>query len=254
MTVFRDRILRDLIFGAVAFTAVFTARNAFACGASTGGVAGLSACSVDEHEEEIRPKWRVGESYSYTSTGIRFDDVRPDQTRLANIVTLETMPFPQLDIQLGAGVIDSQVMMTPGARYNSPDLGVVMVLGGSYRLLDAKGARPFVLATVGLTMSSTRTEMEGGAQTRAQYTAFDARGGGAVGWNIAHVLTPYVLGRVFGGPVYWMYQNQKETGTDVYHYQLGGGLGIQLRNGFDIFAEGVPLGELGFSAGIGFSF
>jgi hypothetical protein len=248
------RALRDLMFGLAAFTAIFTARNAIACGASTGGVAGLSACSVDEHEEEIRAKWRIGESFSYTSTGIRFDDVRPDETRVANVLTLETMPFPRLAIQLGAGVIDNQVLVTPGARYNTPDGGVVMVLGGSYRLLDPDGVRPFVLATVGLTMSAVQTQIETAAATRALYSAFDARGGFAVGWSIAHVLSPYLLGRVFGGPVYWRYQNEKETGTDVHHFQVGGGVSLALRNGFDLFVEGVPLGELGLSGGAGFSF
>jgi hypothetical protein len=245
-----------LIFGAIAFGAIFTARNAFACGASSGGVAGISACSVDEHEEEVRSKWRVGSSVSYTSTGVRFDDVRPDEKRYSQILTLDTMPFPRLDIQVGAGALFYQTMDTPAGRYATTAPGLVMVVAGSYRLLDPSGARPFVLATLGLTMSSTQTELQTPADTHASYSAFDARGGAIVGWSLTHtnVVSPYLLARAFGGPVYWSYQNQKETGTDVYHYQLGVGLSIALKNHFDIFFEGVPLGETGYSWGVGYSF
>ena len=33
------------------------ARVAAACGASAGGAAGVTACSLSEHEEEVRKKW-----------------------------------------------------------------------------------------------------------------------------------------------------------------------------------------------------
>ncbi|MEO8878038.1 MAG: hypothetical protein ABI461_20775 [Polyangiaceae bacterium] len=216
-------------------------------------MAGLSACSVDEHEEEVRSKWHAGASYSYTSTGVRFGDVRPDEIRHGVIATLEASPYPKLSIQVGAGAILGGSMTIPGAKYDvSP--GALMVLGASYRFVDAKGARPFVLATLGLTFSASQSQLEGGAGTHALYQAWDARLGGVIGWNIARVVSPYVLARAFGGPVYWTYLNRDETGTDVHHFQVGAGLGIALGKRIDLYAEGVPLGEVGVSAGIGFSF
>lgn len=254
IALFPSRFSRaPLLFGAVTLVSLSNARAALACGASTGGVAGLSACSVDEHEEEVRSKWHAGVSYSYTSTGVRFDNVRPDEIRHGALATLEASPFPRLSLQIGAGAILGGRMTIPGATYDvSP--GALMVLGGSYRFVDAKGARPFVLATLGLTFSASQTKLEGGAGTQALYDAWDARGGLVVGWNIARVVSPYVLGRAFGGPVYWTYLNQDVTGTDVHHFQVGAGVGIALGKRVDVYVEGVPLGEVGVSAGIGASF
>ena len=249
---FSSRFSRALVFSATTLTALFGARAAHACGASTGGVAGLSACSVTEHEEEARSKWHAGASYSYTSTGVRFDSVRPDEIRHGVVATLEASPFPELSIQVGAGAILGGSLTTPTGKYDI-DPGALLVVGGSYRFIDAKGARPFVLATLGLTFSGSQTTLQGATQTKALYDAFDMRAGGVVGWNIARLISPYAVARAFGGPVYWTYQNQSTTGTDVHHFQIGAGLGIALGKRFDLFVEGVPLGEVGVSAGLGVS-
>jgi hypothetical protein len=252
MSLFSRRISLAVLFGAIVAPGVFVSRVAFACGASTGGVAGLSACSVDAHEEEIRSKWHVGASYSYTSTGIRFDSVRPDEMRHGAVVTLENSPFRDLSIQIGAGAILGGSLTVPGAKFQI-DPGALLVVGGSYRFIDAKGARPFILTTLGMTMSASQTTQEGASSTQALYDAFDMRLGGVVGWNIARLISPYAVVRAFGGPVYWTYQNQSTTGTDVHHFQIGAGAGIALGKHFDLFVEGVPLGEIGVSAGLGAS-
>jgi len=41
------------------------------------------------------------------------------------------------------------------------------------------------------------------------------------------------------------------VGTDDHHWQVGAGLSLLLARKVDIFAEGVPLGELGVTAGAG---
>lgn len=252
--------MRYIFLAAIAFTPIFLARNSFACGASTGGVAGLSACSVDAHEEEIRSKWHAGASYSYTSTGIRFDDVRPDEMRHGVLATLEASPYPELTLQVGAGAILGGDLLVhsygadPAHKYQI-DPGAVLVVGGSYRFIDAKGARPFLLGTLSGTFSASQTRIEGTGPngTHALLDAFDLRAGGVLGWNIARVFSPYAVVRAFGGPVSWTYQNQRETGTDVHHFQIGAGFGLALGKRFDLFFEGVPLGEVGISAGIGVS-
>jgi hypothetical protein len=257
---FSSRISRVFFFGVITAASIFVSRAAMACGASTGGVAGLSACSVDAHEEQIRSKWHVGASYSYTSTGIRFDNVRPDEIRHGVLATLESSPFPELSVQVGVGSILGGYLLrhtadgVPAAKYQIYP-GPILAIGGSYRFIAAKGARPFVLATLGLTMSASQTRLEGHGPngTHALYNAFDMRAGGVIGWNIARLISPYAVGRAFGGPVYWTYQGQSTTGTDVHHFQIGAGLGIALGKRFDVFVEGVPLGEVGVSAGIGAS-
>jgi hypothetical protein len=44
------------------------------------------------------------------------------------------------------------------------------------------------------------------------------------------------------------------NGTDRYHYQVGAGLVISLVQGFDVFVEGVPLGERAVTLGGGKTF
>ena len=86
------------------------------------------------------------------------------------------------------------------------------------------------------------------------YDAFDLRVGAAVGTTLWKVLVPYVLGRGFGGPVYWRYQGASIVGTDDHHWQVGAGLSLLVARKVDVFVEGVPLGELGVTAGAGLSF
>ena len=43
------------------------------------------------------------------------------------------------------------------------------------------------------------------------------------------IFTPYVTARVFGGPVYWRLDGADVTGTDLYKYQVGGGLSLIAR-------------------------
>ena len=80
------------------------------------------------------------------------------------------------------------------------------------------------------------------------------RAGAVAAMTFGRLLTPYALARAFGGPVLWRYNGARINGTDVHHYQLGAGLALLLRRRIDLFAEAIPLGERGLSAGAGLSF
>lgn len=222
-------------------------KTALACGVTAGGAAGISGCSLSEHEEAARRKWHVGASYSFTSTALRFTgDQRVDEERHASLVTLDYRPTSTLTLEGAAGLLLGGHISTPSARYDFAP-GFVSAIGGSWRVVDARGAIPFVLLTATISYASTATQGVG-------YNAFDARGGVVIGTTFWDVLTPYAVGRAFGGPVYWRYNGAAVTGTDVYHYQVGVGLSLLLGRRVDLFAEGVPLGERGVAAGGGFSF
>ncbi|MDB4940658.1 MAG: uncharacterized protein JWP97_192 [Labilithrix sp.] len=118
-------------------------------------------------------------------------------------------------------------------------------------------------ATLSFTHMGTRTDDEGtrthgsvsGAASSTTFTAGDLRAGVIVGKTFGDVLTPYVTGRVFGGPIYWHLDGASVTGTDLYKYQAGGGVSLALlRRRLDVFAEGIALGERGFAAGLGTTF
>jgi hypothetical protein len=244
----RSRASRALLGLVLAGCAgVLAPREAHACGAGAGGAAGISGCSLAEHEEEARPKWRVGAGYAFTSTGLHFGSgLRVDEVRNSSVVLLDYSPLRRLTLEAGAGPFLGGSITTPAGRYALAP-GLASALGGSWRLLDTDGAIPFALLTAQLSYVSSSAPQGTG------YNAFDLRLGAAVGWTFWHALTPYVVGRAFGGPVYWRYQGAAITGTDDHHWQVGGGLSLRVAR-VDVFAEGVPLGEQGVTAGAGFSF
>jgi hypothetical protein len=228
--------------------ALAASKGARACGAATGGAAGISGCSLSEHDEEARLRWRAGAGYSFTSTGLHFGGgLRVDEVRDSAVVALDYRPVSRLTLEAGAGPFLGGSLTTPAARYALAP-GFAGAAGASYRILDADGAIPFVLLTGQISYASSSTSPGGG------YNAFDLRLGAAVGTTLWRMLTPYVVGRAFGGPVYWRFQGAPVVGTDDHHWQVGAGLSLALGARFDLFAEGIPLGEQGVSGGAGYSF
>jgi hypothetical protein len=239
---------RTTLASLLAIMAAAFARPAFACGASAGGAAGISGCSLEEHEEAARPKWRLGADYSLTSTGLHFDSgLHVDEVRNTSQVTLDYRPVRRVTLEVGAGAFLGGSITVSSVRYVMAP-GFASVVGGSWRVVDADGAIPFVLLTSQLSYGSSSTA--GGVS----YSAFDLRVGAAAGTTLWQVLALYAVGRAFGGPVYWRYQGASIVGTDDHHWQVGAGLSLLLARKVDVFAEGVPIGELGVTAGAGLSF
>jgi len=232
--------------------AMLAPRDARACGVSTAD--GLSACSLSEHEEAERPRWRVGASGVYTSTAIKFAGAAGNpETRASLVASLAYQPTPRWTFQLAARATLGGKLETPTGQYDFAP-GPTAAIGASWRVVT--GTRPFVLLTSNLSFStaSTRPSAAGGAGPADTYSAFDLRIGGLVGTTLWHVLSPYAVTRVFGGPVYWKYQGTSVTGTDSHHYQVGAGLTVAFAGRANVFAEGIPLGERAFSGGAAFAF
>jgi hypothetical protein len=222
-----------------------------ACGVSTAD--GLSSCSLAEHEEETRPRWRVGASAAYTSTAIDFgNNLSAPETRGSVVASLAYQPTPRLTWQLAGGSTVGGTLTTPAGRYDFAP-GPTGAVGASYRLV--KGTKPFVVLTANLSFSATTTQLTSDpAGAKVSYDAFDLRGGGLVGTTLWGVLSPYAVVRAFGGPIYWQYQGTSVTGTDAHHYQVGAGLTLLVAGRVDAFVEGVPLGERSLAAGGAFAF
>jgi hypothetical protein len=234
------------ISGAVALALLLPA-HARACGVSAAGVA---SCSLEEHNEAVRPHWAVGVSGLYTATALRFgDDVRAQQWRAATLAALAYLPTSSLVLQAGLGVsVAGSLRLADGEYTFSP--GPIASLGADWRAFD--DGRFFFVLTSALSFSSARTRFE--HQRSIDYSAFDLRLGGQFGVTVARVVRPYVLARAFGGPVFWRYRDETVTGTDIHHYQLGAGLSVRLARRVDLFAEGVPLGEQAVVAGAALAF
>ena len=130
--------------------------------------------------------------------------------------------------------------------------GPLAAVTTSFRPLDEGDIAPFLLLTGSVAASVAWTTSPAGGPS-STLSAFDVRLGVVAGKTIAHVVTPYVLARAFGGPVFWSSGGQSATGTDANHYQLGAGVSVRARR-VDFVVEGAPLGELGIVAGVGFAF
>jgi hypothetical protein len=241
---------RAVEFGTLAFATfglfLLEAPSAQACGVSASGVA---SCSLAEHDEAVRKHWAVGASGLYTATRLRFrEDLHADQVRYATLVTLAYLPTAKLVLQAGAGAAFGGSLTLPDGEHRfSP--GPTALIGADYRVFD--DGRYFLLLTSGLSFTTARTHAPDEAS--ANYTALDLRFGLQFGIELAHVLRPYAVARVFGGPVFWHYEGESVTGTDTHHYQLGAGFAVRLSKTLNVFAEGVPLGEQAVALGAGFA-
>ena len=119
--------------------------------------------------------------------------------------------------------------------------------------LSADGWRPFVRTSFALAGSGH------GMSDGSTLLAFDLRASGDVGWRLPGGIEAFAVVRAFGGPVLWARPGQaQDTGTDRMHYQLGAGVvwapPVRWSVRPALFVEGVPLGEVGLSAGVALGF
>jgi hypothetical protein len=133
-----------------------------------------------------------------------------------------------------AGTLDA------GAAEFSP--GWVLGASAARRWLPQEGARPFVDGSLALAVSSVTS-------ADSRLTAADLRVGVDVGWMWADRWQFTGVARAFGGPVLWQRNGVLDSGTDRRHFQLGVGGAVRL-GATSVFAQVVPLGEVGASAGV----
>jgi len=160
---------------------------------------------------------------------------------------------PTTTLGAGAGV-GMGGLITVGAQRFRVLPGWEVTGAYSRRLLDGRGKLPFLVLGIagGASGGATREEVYGGPApgTAGLYT-FDIRGGLTVGKTFWSTLSPYAVFRAFGGPVIWNYAGKTVLAGDRYHVQLGAGLVTALPRAFDVFVEGVPLGERALTMGLG---
>jgi hypothetical protein len=221
--------------------------RADACG--TSGPGGVSACSLAEHREEERPKWRLSVSSLYTNTALDFSGgQRVPETRFASVASLAYLMTRNFSIEFGAGVAyGGHLSASDGLHPFSA--GPTFALGASWRVVDGT---PFVILSSLISATAATTHLANQSLSTG-YQAFDLRLGAMAGITLLDRLSPYLLARAFGGPVYWQVQGQSVTGTDVNHFQIGAGLALLLTKRIDVFVEGVPLGEQAVAAGLSLS-
>ncbi|MGB0589106.1 MAG: hypothetical protein ACPGU1_05450 [Myxococcota bacterium] len=130
--------------------------------------------------------------------------------------------------------------------------GVVATLQTGVVLMEADGWLPFIESSLNVSASFGGLREDDGL--RQSWTAVDVRLGATTGWRVADLWVPYVAFRVFGGPVFWRDGGEDRVGSDLHHFQVAIGSSLSFY-GVDLFVDwGLPIGEAGLSAGLGYRF
>jgi hypothetical protein len=245
----------------------FRESAAVACGAAyPGGPVVCDYAPARSEAQRARPIARVSASYAYTSTVLLFGDGRrADLTRSTVFGGVELPLSRRTSLTMGAGGVAGGAL-AHGAAHDALGPGFAGAVGVAWRAYTPSAGAPWPFVQLSATISGTHllTRSNGlrtdgsfvpPEATTQSYDAFDLRVAAIAGYHVGASVTPYALARAFGGPAYWHYDGAAVTGTDLHKYQLGAGLSLALLDArLDVFVEGVPLGESGFTAGVGSTF
>jgi hypothetical protein len=131
-----------------------------------------------------------------------------------------------------------------GDRTHDIGPGVVASLGVARRF--PLGAF-FIDVSASASISRTTTR-EGGGPAEA-LVAIDILRAGVTAGRTFGIVSPYVLARAFGGPVWWTLDDTDVTGTDTSHFQLGAGVSIT-SGAWSVVVDLAALGEQSASLGV----
>jgi len=229
--------------------------RAYACGVSASGApAGICDASEVLDEKASAAKNRIGASYGWTSTILFLDKLRAPTQRHAAMLSFEHPLKGHWTLEFGAGSLLAGFLETPTGRATFQP-GVLAGVSLSHLVLASSGyAKPFILTSFALAGVWSRTT---GASS-ADYFAFDFSFDVATGIVLKvgrQAISPFLAGRVFGGPVFWHYQGQDVTGGDAYHYSLGPGLAFSFEHSrVGLSFGGSVFGEKNAKAGVSLAF
>jgi hypothetical protein len=179
-------------------------------------------------------------------TTISFDGTHLPLEEASLMAELGYHPGPKYGASFGAGAL-----LGGSLDHRDVGAGVALDLSGSWLALYESETRPFLTAS--LTLSVSTTKATGDDAARHRLTAGDARLGLMVGKTYGR-LVPYAAARVFGGPVFWTLAGKDITGTDTHHFTIGVGTSLRLPRKLEAFVELMPLGEQSASFGLDVSF
>lgn len=225
-------------------------RVANACGVSSPGApAGVcDASDVLDAKAAVARNKRFGVSGSYATTALLLSDgSRVDMQRQAAVASFSFRADRKTILEIGAGAL---VGGTLGSVSLRP--GGLGSLSASWRVVDQRGyGVPFFM------LNGVAAFMVASTSDDKPIAAIDFRFGAMVGTTVGRpqtaTLTPYLAANVFGGPVFWAHtidatHSGPVTGTDAYHYALGGGLAASISR-IGLFAGGSAIGERSFTFG-----
>jgi len=218
------------------------------------GPAGILECNGDE-PEAARPAPRLyhaSVAYSVFGTDLTFGGSQGAFIeRRASTASLSYRYGDKYTFQASAGATLGGRFVYGDAHF-SLDPGWIASVAATWKIVGTKRGDAFLIAGGALGVSGGATR--DAASHTEDMTAIDLRLTVMAGKTFFDILSPYVVLRAFGGPVFWRYQGEDMVAGDQYHFQIGAGAVVALPEHFDVFAEGVPLGERAGVVGVGYSF
>jgi len=215
-----------------------------------------TTCQGDDASLASRPSpWHVGGAFGIFGSSLIGTGLPSHVAIQREAITASVDYRRSPETTFGGGVgVGLGGLMSSGPRRFLVLPGWELTFAYSRRLLDGRGKLPFLLLGIsaGGSGASTREEVTRGPEPgRTGLYAFDARVGITIGKTFWNTLSPYAVARAFGGPVLWSLDGKSVLAGDLYHVQLGAGVVTALPRGFDVFVEGVPLGERAVTLGLG---
>ena len=191
--------------------------------------------------------WRIGLAFGALSTELSYPGSTPNGNLAeSSIMGSASWTKGNLGIEIGLGAILGGGISIQNDVY-AINPGGLASIGASWRFLDGRGMAPFLIgdATLGASLTSTVR----GSETPVSLFAADARVGALVGKTFFDAISPYLLARLFGGPILWARANG--VATDAHHFQIGPGAAFHWSR-LDATIEASVLGERMFVASIAY--
>lgn len=193
-------------------------------------------------------RWFVGAGAAATSTTLAFDERELDVVQYAVTASAGYATPARWSFRLSLGAVLGGNLEGGGVTH---DIGPGFVVAAGVAKQLERGPW-FLNASVGTAVSRTTTDAEMPGAGRRTLVGLDIVRIGVMAGRTIGVVSPYVLARGFGGPVWWTLDGTSVTGTDTSKFQLGAGANLALPQDLAIQLDVSALGERSVSLGMSY--
>jgi len=195
------------------------------------------------------PPWFAGVTYGFFNTRLVHDhDIALQEDQMSVILGRRLGIYT---VHANIGTVLGGTLETQGRTF-TVERGWLASVGVARRWILGADRSWFVTGSLTLGASSAPTR-EGEVQGE-NITATDMRMGVIGGVTLWDTLSPYLLVRAFGGPVFWAKDDKELVAGDAYHYNLGSGMSVELPGNVIALVDASVLGERSLSFGVSMLF
>lgn len=192
--------------------------------------------------------WQLSASYGQFWSHLKFDGGgQPDLRQQVVTGAVGYRVRDDMELRLSAGAIVEGSFGKPGQRQDLTP-GWVISLQLVKQWISEDGFVPYLLT--GFSLSSSMTKALNDDDAADRLVGSDFRFTLIVGYTFFDRWRLYLAPRGFGGPIFWIREDETLRGSDRYFFQAAGGTSITLPGNVVIFVEGSPGGEQAVVGGL----